>query len=871
MAFQRKRKAKIIGVFAFSSILTIWMTQSVTEVPAERALSWGLSFGIMLLWAGAWLFRVIPVDSAPQSVLRARLLGFCGLGLMASMLVGGPEAYEAGVYEDGVRSYGSYEFQTLGQVLLCLYAYLILNESLRSSFGWPARPGKSNSQGPIGTSRLGRNLTTLRTLTAVSVLLAVAAAMPPFAFSDELILIPSIYAYAPQVFFLGACVFGFVYRRRLRKRRCITPQQVSAQNWAALGLCTAVLCAVASLVLRSDFISYFLPGAGADSIAPWSLTLSATSMVLPALSYQLAISPSILRYGGKVARTLVASSCTFILLGLLLQLIGNTALEALHRMGNVPAAAGLLLVGSAIGFACYRGVSWVSLRAGAPRLHKLLIAARSTAHARENSVHLDDIAQACLTPIRAATDNVEADPILYVIDPDRELRIDLAGLTRTRARSMPEALAKELRATLGQAIITAEKEEENGRYLEASTLLQVLRRHDTSVALPLVVEQELIGALLVPNPSSEPYHGQGRPHDEHRMVFSSEEMTALENLASKLAPHLALVLKGLRSVERSGILKQRGDDLEEEVRAARAELALLREEANSMRASGHTLASHRSWIAHSDAMREFEYQGKRVAPINIPLLIASEPGNDAEHAAWYLHAHSTQTEGPWILADCALVEASAIEHALFGAVPSSQPPIREASEGGDRHDDKLQYGGWLRLAKGGTLVLLNLPALPEKQQHRLAVALSSKKVLFEDNGTSYPLEARIIATCLSPQGALDGAARLHPNLRAWLKSGTVRLPPLRRRQADIPSLALSEISRACRMLGRETLGLTPETIAILRSYPFPGNLQEFRTLLWTAVAKASGPQLKPGDLPQWLQRPNADTRNESGLRKVVGG
>src|SRR6185295_2839898 len=71
----------------------------------------------------------------------------------------------------------------------------------------------------------------------------------------------------------------------------------------------------------------------------------------------------------------------------------------------------------------------------------------------------------------------------------------------------------------------------------------------------------------------------------------------------------------------------------------------------------------------------------------------------------------------------------------------------------------------------------------------------------------------------------------------------LRLPPLRERLEDVPSLASHFVLRACRRLGVPPLSLTAEDISMLVSYAWPGNVRELAAVIERATILGDGRRL----------------------------
>jgi len=94
------------------------------------------------------------------------------------------------------------------------------------------------------------------------------------------------------------------------------------------------------------------------------------------------------------------------------------------------------------------------------------------------------------------------------------------------------------------------------------------------------------------------------------------------------------------------------------------------------------------------------------------------------------------------------------------------------------------------------------------------------------------------------------AGRFRQDLFFRLNGITLSLPPLRERVDEIEPLALMFIEQACRAMKRERIArLTPESLAILQSYQWPGNIRELRNVIERAVLLCSGDVITQSQLP----------------------
>src|SRR5207247_1745178 len=142
------------------------------------------------------------------------------------------------------------------------------------------------------------------------------------------------------------------------------------------------------------------------------------------------------------------------------------------------------------------------------------------------------------------------------------------------------------------------------------------------------------------------------------------------------------------------------------------------------------------------------------------------------------------------------------------------------------------------------------------------VAPTDSPVLIEgESGTGRELVAAAIHR-LSPRAKGPATAATIPDLELTIADGQLRqalyyrlnvvrvsLAPLRARREDVPALANHFIRRFSRRFRREIRGTTPDALAALQAYDFPGNVRELENLIERAFAMGAREQITLTDLP----------------------
>src|SRR3989454_4440907 len=113
----------------------------------------------------------------------------------------------------------------------------------------------------------------------------------------------------------------------------------------------------------------------------------------------------------------------------------------------------------------------------------------------------------------------------------------------------------------------------------------------------------------------------------------------------------------------------------------------------------------------------------------------------------------------------------------------------------------------------------------------------------------YAVDVRVIAATNRDLERTIAEGQLRQDLYYRLNVVRVSLAPLRARREDVPALVNHFIRRFSRRFRREIRGTTPEALAALQAYDFPGNVRELENLIERAFAMGAREQITLADLP----------------------
>jgi DNA-binding NtrC family response regulator len=233
-------------------------------------------------------------------------------------------------------------------------------------------------------------------------------------------------------------------------------------------------------------------------------------------------------------------------------------------------------------------------------------------------------------------------------------------------------------------------------------------------------------------------------------------------------------------------------------------------------------------IGNSPAWIEIFKNIGRVAATDVGVLLLGESGTGKEVVARAIHENSERSRRPFIVLNCAALPPELLESELFG------------HERGAFTGAIGQRQGKFEAADGGTIFLDEIGELPLALQPKLLRVLQEHTFERVGGTASIHADVRVIAATNRPLEEDVEGKRFRADLFYRLNAFTVRLPPLRERQADILPLAEYFLARYARRNQTMEPALAADAAAALQHYWFPGNVRELEHLIERAAVKAGG-------------------------------
>jgi len=250
-----------------------------------------------------------------------------------------------------------------------------------------------------------------------------------------------------------------------------------------------------------------------------------------------------------------------------------------------------------------------------------------------------------------------------------------------------------------------------------------------------------------------------------------------------------------------------------------------------------------SFVGKSARMLEVFETIRKTADSGSTVMITGESGTGKELVARAVHQESSRRGAPFVSVNCGAIPETLMESELFGHVKGAFTGAIQSTE------------GLFLAADGGTLFLDEITEIPQSVQVKLLRAIQEREIRRVGDTRDVKVDVRLIAASNRDLTKAIADGVLREDLYYRLNVIPIPLPPLRARTEDIPLLVSHFIGRVAKDVGKMVAGITPEALAVLERYHWPGNIRELENVIERAIVLGSGDQITPEALPPHLAQP----------------
>lgn len=232
-------------------------------------------------------------------------------------------------------------------------------------------------------------------------------------------------------------------------------------------------------------------------------------------------------------------------------------------------------------------------------------------------------------------------------------------------------------------------------------------------------------------------------------------------------------------------------------------------------------------IGSSPQMQSVYRLVAKCAPTNSSVLITGESGTGKELIARAIHYNSLRKDKPFIPVDCTALTETLLESELFGHV-------KGAFTGAVANKK-----GMIEIAHGGTLFLDEIGNISLTTQAKLLRVIQEREFKAVGDIRTHPADFRLITATNKDLKAMVAAGTFREDFYYRINIFPIRLPSLRERRDDIPTLAFHFLRMFSEELGKEVTEFSEDAMTVLMNYDWPGNVRELENTVQRAAILAT--------------------------------
>jgi len=266
-------------------------------------------------------------------------------------------------------------------------------------------------------------------------------------------------------------------------------------------------------------------------------------------------------------------------------------------------------------------------------------------------------------------------------------------------------------------------------------------------------------------------------------------------------------------------------------------------------------ASSDEFTGNSSVINQVRATLKRVANTGSRVLITGPAGAGKEVAARLLHSWSPRADKAFVIVNSARITPERFEQELFG----------------EEADGNLVRAGLLELADGGTLYLDEIADMPESTQARILRVLTEQSFVRVGGNRQIAVDVRVVSSTSRDLEKEIAEKRFREDLFYRLNVVPVSIPALAERREDIPALAEHFFTRYSAEQTIRPPVVTPEALAALQAYDWPGNVRQLRNVIERTVILTPRDKLakiEPDMLPPEVS--GGRMGGDSGISALMG-
>src|SRR6266576_986531 len=246
-------------------------------------------------------------------------------------------------------------------------------------------------------------------------------------------------------------------------------------------------------------------------------------------------------------------------------------------------------------------------------------------------------------------------------------------------------------------------------------------------------------------------------------------------------------------------------------------------------------------IGKSEKMQVLLDLVAQVAPSRSTVLISGESGTGKELIAKALHSASPRADKAFVPVNTGSIPVDLLESQLFGHVKGAFTSAVASKK------------GLFEVADQGTIFFDEIATISPETQAKLLRVIQEREFMRLGGPEQIKVDVRIVAASNVELLTLVREGRFREDLFHRLNVIHLRIPPLRERREDIPSLLAHFLVRYCEENNKPLRNFTPASLKLLMDYDWPGNVRELENVVERAVVLSTQNRIDVDLLPEAIR------------------
>lgn len=273
--------------------------------------------------------------------------------------------------------------------------------------------------------------------------------------------------------------------------------------------------------------------------------------------------------------------------------------------------------------------------------------------------------------------------------------------------------------------------------------------------------------------------------------------------------------------------------LNDEIRRLRQEISFYERELPRLRGNGHGMEAI---VGESDSIRKLKEQIKKIAPLDVSVLLVGESGVGKDLVAHAIHQLSPKGHKEMVLVNAAAIPSNLVEAELFGY-----------DGGAFTGAEKRGRAGKFEQADSSSLFLDEIGDMPLEIQVKVLRTLQDGTFQRVGGNTQRQSNFRLISASNRDFHEMLNTGDFRLDLFYRISAVTIKIPSLRDRLEDVPILAQTFLDRFMRRHNMKGKYFGTGVIAYLQSLPWPGNVRQLQHTIERAAIFSDHDEIQCGD------------------------